>query len=250
MPGNEDIQSIRRALDVLELLGNSPTGLAPWEIVEGACLGKVTVHRILRTMLHKGFIEKAGSPARYSLSAPMNALRTQQATWNRRFLMPAIEQVICLAKKARCSIWVAHYVGGAVIARFRSGPQNAEKAQVLYGWRVMPYGSALIYQAYMDEETLADYRLRNSASASDLDYWKSLRNVDRALEMAKKDTCLAYAKNGLIRAGAAVLDAEGRICGMLGMVRELWAETYPSPTECIELLGEAAKALAAHAAAD
>lgn len=55
------LQTVDRALQLLENLAEHPTGMQPKEIEEVLELNKVTVHRLLATLENRGFIERMGN---------------------------------------------------------------------------------------------------------------------------------------------------------------------------------------------
>jgi DNA-binding IclR family transcriptional regulator len=249
MPGNKDIRAVGRALDMLTLLGNSPQGMASWEIVQAVGVSRITVHRMLRAMVQRGFVEKAGSPGRYALSPYLNGLRTHQAAWNRGFLTPAVRHVVELARRTNAHVFAGQYVGGRVMARFRSNAGDPDETRMVYGWPLLPYSSGLVYQACMDPRELANYRSRHNLIASDVEYWKSFHLLDELLVMVKEEGWLAFVKDGILRAGAAVFDRDGHVCGILALVREAWRPGGPDPAECVRALPSAARELSAEIAA-
>ena len=55
------LQTVDRALQLLEILAEHPRGMQPKEIEEYLELNKVTVHRLLATLENRGFIERIGN---------------------------------------------------------------------------------------------------------------------------------------------------------------------------------------------
>lgn len=55
------LQTVDRALQLLEILAEHPKGMQPKEIEEVLELNKVTVHRLLATLENRGFIERMGN---------------------------------------------------------------------------------------------------------------------------------------------------------------------------------------------
>ncbi len=53
------VQSVERALSIMELLSEHNEGLGITEIGEKTDLHKSTVHRLLATLIHKGFVEQS-----------------------------------------------------------------------------------------------------------------------------------------------------------------------------------------------
>lgn len=55
------LQTVERALQLLESLAEHPRGMQPKEIEEILQLNKVTVHRLLATLENRGFVERRGN---------------------------------------------------------------------------------------------------------------------------------------------------------------------------------------------
>ncbi|MEE3362840.1 MAG: IclR family transcriptional regulator [Anaerovoracaceae bacterium] len=58
MGNSENIQSVDRALDIIEVLAVEPEGLGVTEIAGRAGLHKSTAHRIIRTLADRGYLDK------------------------------------------------------------------------------------------------------------------------------------------------------------------------------------------------
>ncbi len=55
---NDSIQSVERALDIIEILSVEPQGLGVTEVAEKAGLHKSTAHRIIKTLADRGYLER------------------------------------------------------------------------------------------------------------------------------------------------------------------------------------------------
>ena len=55
------LQTVDRALQLLEILAEHPRGMQPKELEEMLELNKVTVHRLLATLENRGFVERIGN---------------------------------------------------------------------------------------------------------------------------------------------------------------------------------------------
>ena len=62
------VQSVDRTLSILELLSNYDEGLGVTEIGVMVNLHKSTVHRLLGTLIYKGFVIQDASTNKYKLS--------------------------------------------------------------------------------------------------------------------------------------------------------------------------------------
>jgi Transcriptional regulator len=65
--GGETVQSVIRALFLLELLAEETTTVSLSELSQKADLKVTTVHRLLTTLMSKGFVEQDSSSLRYQL---------------------------------------------------------------------------------------------------------------------------------------------------------------------------------------
>ncbi|EHQ87403.1 IclR family transcriptional regulator [Desulfosporosinus youngiae] len=61
------VQTLERSLDVLEVLAHAEEPLGVTEIGSRVSLHKSTVHRILQTLCHRGYVERKSDSERYQL---------------------------------------------------------------------------------------------------------------------------------------------------------------------------------------
>lgn len=67
LPRSYSLQSVRKALDVCIVLGQSPGGLSLAEISRETGLGKSALYRVLATLAERGFVVRHASTGRYRL---------------------------------------------------------------------------------------------------------------------------------------------------------------------------------------
>jgi DNA-binding IclR family transcriptional regulator len=101
MPGR--IQSIERAAAILRLLSGRSRRLGVVEVAGELSLHKTTVHGILRTLQHEGFVEQDPDSGKYQLGAALlhmgssyldgNELRTRALNWSDSLASRAGESV-------------------------------------------------------------------------------------------------------------------------------------------------------------
>jgi DNA-binding IclR family transcriptional regulator len=72
------VQSVDRALSILELISNYNEGLGITEISEKVELHKSTVHRLLGTLIYKGFVEQDLITNKYRISLKLYELGTKR----------------------------------------------------------------------------------------------------------------------------------------------------------------------------
>lgn len=110
----ETIQSVERAAGILRLLASGPRQLGVAELAKGMGLPKGTLHGILRTLVHVGFVEQDAVTGKYRLGATLlhlgssyldvNELRTRSLNW-----------ADALAGRSRESVWIGTFHEGQVL---------------------------------------------------------------------------------------------------------------------------------------
>ena len=78
MPHNELIQSLLRAMDVIELVAQSERGLSLGEVCNSLKLKQPTAHNLIRTLISRDFVEKTTSPVRYRLGPAVTRLADER----------------------------------------------------------------------------------------------------------------------------------------------------------------------------
>lgn len=245
MPGYKHIKSVVNALDALELVSTAPGGLPLHVIARVLGLKKQTAHHLVRTLAHKGFLLRSGSPPRYILASAMEGLRQGQSRWSRRLLARAIPKAIRISRQTGAEVTVAQLVGGSVIARHRVPLRRSDPPEHHSGWRVAPYGSGLILQAFMDAPTLSDFRDRFPLTGSAKQFWKSYKLLDEFLERVRDKGRLACCLGGTFRTSAVIRDSDGGARTILTLTRPIEMMSPHQPAEAVELIGKAAEELTA-----
>ncbi|WP_397351864.1 IclR family transcriptional regulator [Nonomuraea gerenzanensis] len=110
----ETIQSVERAAAILRLLASGPRQLGVAELARALGLPKGTLHGILRTLVHVGFVEQDAATGKYRLGATLlhlgssyldvNELRTRSINW-----------ADALAGRSRESAWIGTLHEGHVL---------------------------------------------------------------------------------------------------------------------------------------
>lgn len=96
---SKTVQSVERALAILEVLANSEGGLGTTEIGEITNLHKSTAHRLLSTLIGRGFVEQDPDTNNYSLSLKLFELgakrisNTDLLTASRRHTPKLVKEV-------------------------------------------------------------------------------------------------------------------------------------------------------------
>jgi len=243
VPRYEHIQAIIRAWDILELVGDAPNGLSLAAIARIRQLPKPTTHNILRTLVHKGLLEKRTDPVRYVLGPLMKGLRERRVRSNRQLLAKATPIIMRLAKTLGNQVELAQYITGEVIARIRFDPVERGDLEYLYSARTPCYGTALLFQAFMQEAELAAYRVRHPLNPRDSEYWKSYELLDDFLPLIRREGYLAFAKAGVFRVAVPVFGQSADLRAMIRTSKRVSALAPGQPQEWIRLVRQAAAVL-------
>lgn len=151
------VQSVDRALSILELLSDYNNGLGITEIGERANLHKSTVHRLLGTLVNKGYVMQDKSSNKYKLTMKLfelgykrmrdiDILSVSQGYTNE--LMKSVNEVVHLVIRDGTSIVYIDKVEADNTIRMAS---NIGRRSPLYSTAV---GKAMM--AFMDEEEIED----------------------------------------------------------------------------------------------
>jgi len=244
------IGSIVKAVDVLELVGNSHEGLRLRHVAKVLGISRQSAYKVLSTLVHKKFLTKLGSPPRYKLGLAMQALQDRQDRWTQEFLIPGITKAIRLARVAPSYVAIYQYVGGEVVSRFHSRGGDSGTPWTSYGTLVPPYGAAVLFQAYMNDSQRQRFQARHPMTAeADLEYWKSLELMNGVLELVREEGHLALLKTGNFRAAAPVFGRDGHMEAAVVITRTFANMQPGDPQRYTRLVREAADELSAGAEA-
>jgi DNA-binding IclR family transcriptional regulator len=216
LPAYKYIQAVERAAEILEIAGNSSEGLALTTISRASGLPKQTTYYLVQTLVHKGLLERRKGSSHYRLTSLMAGLRGRQDRWNRRVLIPAIPVAIRLARSTGAEVIVSQYTGGQVVGRFRVPPGDSGAATTEHSWRICPYGTALVFQAFMDEPQKREFRVRNPPPDGEIEFWGGFRTLDLFLRRVREERLLTLLKGSIFRICCPFFDESGRICGAIG----------------------------------
>lgn len=218
MPGSELVQSVVRAAQIVQLAGQSPSGLGVGDIAARLGLKPPTVHHLLRTLVHTGMLEKVTNPIRYRIG-PM--IRQIASSSTGRELHPAASVVMREMHGAMpmANIILAEYVNGEVTPTLRMSADQPGVVQRAGLHALSAYSSAsgLMFQAVWPEANLEAYRQRypfaefnnNWANMDELDAWLAdARRHGQSVRPSEKDTRLAVA--------APVCDDTGQMIATIG----------------------------------
>ena len=229
MPHNELVQSLLRAVDVIELVAQSERGLSLGEVCESLGLKQPTAYNLIRTLIARDLVEKTTSPVRYRLGPTVvrlaeerqnqTVVRQASAIMNDLFqrmraLLPAR-----IAPQDEATLSFSQHVGGEVVMLLRlrmQRPGVVERPKLV----MTAYQSAtpLCFQAYWAPEELSDYRRRHPFLDQGAPIWRTQERLEVFLAKARE---LGYAQppiypHGQFRVAVPVFGEGHQLVGVLG----------------------------------
>jgi len=239
--GHKYVRSVLRALEALEVAGNCPRGVSLYDISNALGITKPAAHYIVQTLMRKGFLERLTSPTRFKLGPVMVGLRARQDRWNRDVLARATPLAIRLARELDAAVFVSQHVGGEVIARLQVDPGERPMPGYHYSRYMWSYGAAVIFQAFMDQLELQDFRARHPIDEYHGQYWGSYQLIDDCMELVRRDGCLAFVKSDVFRVAAGIFERPGTITAMISATKRFNRMQPNEPRKHIELVRRAAE---------
>jgi DNA-binding IclR family transcriptional regulator len=220
MPGKAQVQSVLRALEILERVGQSEEGLTLTQLARQVKLNPTTAHNLARTLAGAGYLYKAGRGAKYQLGSRIEELSQMQR--RRNLLAGARETLLELADRMpEATLTFSEAVGREVVARLRVSPERPDTCQEP-GHQVMaPYTSAtsLAFQAFWRDQQrrayLRSYPFEEYATA----HWDSPEQLDAFLAKARGRGAIVlsdrYSKG--LRVAVPVMSAGHELLAVLGL---------------------------------
>jgi len=241
------VQSVQRALDILEVLATSPQSLTLKTLADTLGLKGPTVHHLAGTLVSRGYIRKDGY-GRYAMGSRVARL----AQMNSPPLARLAEGLLleAAAKAAGASVVLAEHIDGDVRASLEIISTRATVAERPAEQTLNPYSSAsaLAFQAYWPTERLAEYRLRYPFSEFAHRLWNDLPQLNNFLAQARQAGVLsvAFPHENILKVATPVMTRSGAIAGVVAAsMSQEGPLKLSDPNALAPLLIEAAKALSA-----
>jgi IclR family transcriptional regulator, acetate operon repressor len=159
MAGSDTVQSVERALDIVERVAAAAGGVSLPELAEAMALPTSTVHNLARTLAGRGYLVKRARPPRYELGPTVAALAAQtarHAVW--RLGETAVRKVAAACPEG--TVVLAHWEGREVAVALRMHPSRPGVVERPSHRALAPYNSAsaMVMQAFLPPEQLHELR--------------------------------------------------------------------------------------------
>lgn len=150
MPKKSTLQTVERAFNILEILSEEAKGLTATAIEKKLQLNKSTVHRLLMTLLSKGFIEKRENTNAYIIGLKMvelSSIRLNSIELKKTEAVPYLRE---LSYKLNQPVQLAIYRDGDAVFIEKIEPINSIRVYSQIGKRIPVYccsvGKAMLLQ--------------------------------------------------------------------------------------------------------
>jgi len=199
------IQSVTRALALVEAVGRSADGLRLSEAADAVELNRPTAHNLLRTLRERGYLDQAPGGL-YRLGPVLTALGAQRMEQG---IFRRAESMMCAlhAEWPAATVTFSELVGDTICCRLRLSAPRAGTVQRPVSQTFDPYGSAsgvcLQAQHAGFRDTLARQQRFPESGAR---FWGGQAAFDEALAAAVRDGLAVIARDGAWRLAAPVGD--------------------------------------------
>ena len=156
MKNDDIVQSVERAISILEALSHGEIGLV--ELSKKVDLNKSTVHRLLNTLMYKGYVSQNMDNSRYKLTLKVAELSTKVLG---TFDIVAIAKPYLkeLVNKTNEVVHLVHIEKDDIVYIDKVEPDNIIRMHSYIGKRIPIYSTAVgkAYMAFLEEHDFDKY---------------------------------------------------------------------------------------------
>ena len=218
MPGNQLVQSVLRSLSLVEIVSSKESGLTLTEISEASGIKITTVHNLIRTLMHKGYLKYQERNSRYQLGPTFVELgRLSMKNELREAAGNEVKGLFEALQPRSVSYFEASEL--EIVVRFRMtadipGILKRPDLEFAHPYR---YGTGVLFQALWDDNKKEAYRERYVFSQLGLPFWDSETDLDKAMEQVKRDRFLYSPDSSHYGFCAPIFDRTGHIIASLNV---------------------------------
>ena len=246
MPGSQPVQSVMRALRLLETVACAKEGIGLQDLARSLELKPTTVHHLAQTLVGAQYLRKTPSPVRYWVGPALLTLagtRTEP-TWH--------NQAATLLRRIQtewpeATLVLAEATSGEVRIVMRLSPERPGVIEQPRQDRSGPYSSAsaLVFQAFWNEETRQAFRRRYPFEEYGAALWGRLSRLEQFLSQVRR---CGYARpptapRGLFRVAAPVFSNTQELVAAIGLSWPAGRGSDTSRAQAIAMILQAAREL-------
>lgn len=219
MAGSDTVQSVERALDLLQALAANEGGMRLSDLAKTLDLNTTTAHNLVRTLIVRGFVTK-GSGQHLRLGPALGELVAQEA--DRRLLRTAAGAGISIQRAfPACIVNLAEPLGAELRVRIRLSGDRPGQVQRPASQTASLYGSAvgLCCQAFADQGTVQALREGQPFHEHATRLWPSPEALEAHLAQARADGHVPtpFAGQELWRVSAPIFSVDGHFLAAFGV---------------------------------
>ena len=212
------VQSVARAIDILEILAEEGSGMRLSEVAEVAGLKNNTAHNLLKTLIKRGYVEKGHGPS-YGLGQA--AIKLAYAGGINSIVGSAVPPIRSLQKSFPCcTVVLSQRIGGNIVVRLRMSPDRPGVLQKPHGMTFHPYGTAsgLAFLTFSSTENSLKIRQQAPFYEQGVNVWGTPDKLDDFLEESREKGYVVTPFKGEegFRAAVPVFDQWGTANFVLG----------------------------------
>ena len=236
------LQTVDRALQLLEILAEHPRGMQPKEIEEVLELNKVTVHRLLATLENRGFVERMGSS--YVIGLKIVALSSMKLS-NVELKTEASPYLRDLVNKLGLPVQMAILEDQDAVFIDKIESINSFRMYSQIGKRIPVYACGVGKILLMQK---SDEEIREKMDTIEFESFtsKTFKNVDELIEAVRSARKKGYAidneehEEGIYCVAAPIYDYMGKVIAAIS-VGDTNKQFVKATNKQIELIKQTAK---------
>ncbi|SIO48497.1 transcriptional regulator, IclR family [Rhodovulum sp. ES.010] len=226
------IQSVDRALTILEILAAAPEALALGTVAERAGLNVSTCHHLIATLVERGYVLNAGRNRGYMLSSRLheltevNARKTDLSDFARTDLIE-------LSGKLGLAVQLAEMQGAALVTRFKANVAEthvieADEIVKMRAAHATATGKAIL--AWLPEDQVLKIISENGLERFTPNTITSLSDLTEDLRWVRRNGFAVDTeelKEGVVCYGAALRNEKGAVIGSISASMPVALATDP-----------------------
>jgi DNA-binding IclR family transcriptional regulator len=217
----EIVQSVDRTLCILEVLSDYEEGMGITDISEKVGLHKSTVHRLLSTLIYKGYIKQDQVTSKYSLTLKLFELGSKKVE-KMNIVSIAQPYIKELMEKTNEVVHLGVREGEELIYVAKVEPQKSIKMYTRIGMRKPMYCTAMGKAMMSEMPTEEVHKIWNESDVKKLTN-KTIVDFNELMKNLKDIRMIGYAldneevEEGIRCVGAVVKNYRNEVCGAISV---------------------------------